>query len=185
MLEIDTDDYIIKGGRKIYGFTCQLEGCKNRSYRRKDQLARTDKKHYCSLECSTIASTTAVEKECDTCGALTIKQQSEISKSKSGLSFCSSRCSGLSQHRYVPTGKEHYNYIDGSYSYRQRALRHFEHKCHNPDCIVTPQLEFIPVEMLDVDHIDNNRSNNVIGNLIILCVWCHTLKTRNVEIVED
>jgi hypothetical protein len=40
----------------------------------------------------------------------------------------------------------------------------------------------IPLEMLDVDHIDNDRSNNELENLQILCVWCHSLKTRSVEI---
>lgn len=35
--------------------------------------------------------------------------------------------------------------------------------------------------MLDVDHIDSNRSNAALSNLQILCIWCHALKTRGVE----
>src|SRR5438876_2230962 len=34
--------------------------------------------------------------------------------------------------------------------------------------------------MLDVDHLDNDRTNNSLDNLRVVCVWCHALKTRGV-----
>lgn len=67
------------------------------------------------------------------------------------------------------------------YCYRERALRLRGHQCENPRCPIS-NIE-IPVKMLDVHHIDGNRKNNSLENLRILCVWCHALKTRNVEIL--
>jgi hypothetical protein len=32
--------------------------------------------------------------------------------------------------------------------------------------------------MLDVDHIDGNRTNHDLSNLQVLCVWDHACKTR-------
>ena len=36
----------------------------------------------------------------------------------------------------------------------------------------------VPEELLDVHHIDSNRSHNDINNLAVLCVWCHAIVTR-------
>ena len=46
----------------------------------------------------------------------------------------------------------------------------------NPNCPITFE---IPRYMLDVHHKDENRSNNKIENLEVLCVWCHAVLTRN------
>lgn len=32
--------------------------------------------------------------------------------------------------------------------------------------------------ILDVHHIDGNRGNNSLGNLEVLCVWCHAWTHR-------
>ncbi len=67
-----------------------------------------------------------------------------------------------------------YNYK--TCGYRVEAFKKYEPKCVNKKC---PMVN-VPKIMLDVDHIDNDRSNNKIANLQILCVWCHALKTRKV-----
>lgn len=38
--------------------------------------------------------------------------------------------------------------------------------------------------MLDADHVNGDRSNSKKGNLQVLCVWCHALKTRKVQYHE-
>lgn len=178
---IDLKDFKKKNGRKVYGFKCSY--CGEKGYKRKDQLERYDT-HYCSLECSHKARVTRVEVPCGTCGKPTLKNPCDFKRSKSSLVFCSRSCSVSHSNSHTRKGKDHPNYKTGKSSYRKKALDHYEHKCHNPDCIISHQLEYIPVEMLDVDHIDNNRENNEIENLKVLCVWCHALKTRDVIVVD-
>ena len=59
----------------------------------------------------------------------------------------------------------HYGVED---SYRQKAFDTYEHKCSI--CGFDPKDEEY---LLDVHHIDNNRENNDVSNLIILCPLCH------------
>lgn len=35
--------------------------------------------------------------------------------------------------------------------------------------------------MLDVHHLDSDRSNGLPENLLVLCVWCHALETRRIK----
>ena len=39
----------------------------------------------------------------------------------------------------------------------------------------------IPEKLLDVHHVDGDRSNNDVSNLVVLCVWCHAKVTRGIE----
>jgi hypothetical protein len=94
---------------------------------------------------------------------------------KSGLFFCSRKCKEAAQSiggiKAIQPG--HYGTTNGIYGYRERALRHYGSRCQS--CGYEKD-----VRMLDVDHIDSNRSNAALSNLQILCVWCHALKTRGV-----
>ena len=95
------------------------------------------------------------------------------SSSRSGLFFCNRVCKEKAQSiesQILPI--KHYK--GGKTSYRVRAFREYGKKCK--ECGYD-ELE----AMLDADHIDGNRSNNVIQNLQVLCVWCHAYKTRVIE----
>lgn len=63
---------------------------------------------------------------------------------------------------------------DAKTTYRVRALQEYGAFCNW--CGYSDE-----VKMLDVDHIDSNRSNSKLENLQVLCVWCHALKTRKVK----
>ena len=169
-------DFIRKNGRKLYAYFCCI--CGEKFYRRKDAVPNASS-CYCSRKCVGVGQTTATLVPCDHCGKETMRRPSQFNRSD--FHYCSHSCASASNNKKHRSGKNHPNYTDGRSSYRRRALDFYEHKCHNPNCALTPTLEDLPVEMLDVDHIDNDRSNNKLENLMVLCVWCHALKTRGVE----
>ena len=180
---IEETDFIKKGGRKLYAYVCDYEECGDKFYRRKDHIElnlRNGHKSFCSSKCKNKNQENWFMTECNHCGKHTKKNPGHVKKSK--YLYCNNSCAAKSSNKVTKAGKKHHNYKGGHASYRAKALRHYEHKCHNPECLITPTLELIPVAMLDVDHIDSNRKNNDITNLMILCVWCHGLKSRNVEI---
>jgi len=56
---------------------------------------------------------------------------------------------------------------DGASSYRERALRHYGCICN--------ACGFTNLLALEVHHIDKNRDNNSIDNLVVLCANCHRI----------
>ena len=70
------------------------------------------------------------------------------------------------------------HYKTGKFSYRQKAL-----KSLNRVCARCGYDEY--VEILQVHHIDGNRDNNNINNLIILCPNCHALCTKGILVSAD
>lgn len=116
----------------------------------------------------------AVMVNCAYCGKQFIKPASKV-RSKSELYFCCREHKDLAQR--VESGEQFdsmrpNHYKDGMYWYRQKALSHYEHQCAicgwNED-----------VDVLEVHHIDENRENNDIDNLIILCPTCHRKLTSH------
>lgn len=78
----------------------------------------------------------------------------------------------------MPSGEQHSSWKGGASSYRQRALRHYGEQCTNKRCLIRKVGIRVPTYMLDVDHINGDHSNHALENLQVLCVWCHTEKTR-------
>lgn len=177
MAYFDETDFIKKGGRTLYAYHC--DHCGKKGYRRHDYISKVGRV-YCSSKCKSADQKKGVVVQCATCGADTVKTPADMRRSPT--LYCSRSCASSSNNRKHRRGKKHPNYVNGNSSYRKRALEHYEHVCSNEDCIITKQVGDIPVEMLDVDHIDEDRTNNHIDNLQLLCVWCHSLKTRNVEL---
>lgn len=98
------------------------------------------------------------------------KWKTELERYPKRRFFCSPTCFYKIKKDAEPTNSRK--------KYRQRALKHYGEKCSNLECLLTLKEIPIPKEMLDVDHIDGNRSNDSIENLQVLCVWCHNSKTR-------
>lgn len=114
---------------------------------------------------------------CAQCDLSFKAKDSRLNNSKSGLFFCSRKCKDLSQRigGMVEIMPPHYTPSNGkSYDdYRNRAVEAF-----GPVCIQCDYQENI--KMLDVHHIDGDRSNSELSNLEVLCVWCHAFETRKV-----
>lgn len=127
---------------------------------------------FCSPECAQQARIKRVSITCATCGKERLMKPGKMN-STSGLYFCSRSCKNIAQ-RYESGVLVSKNTKYGHASYRQRAFNGLPAEC---SCCGYCE----DVRMLDVDHIDGNRKNNMLINLQILCVWCHALKTRKVR----
>lgn len=165
-------DYLIDNeGRKRKATTKKCAFCQQ------DYLVATrfeEKSKYCSKKCSNKSRDLKSECVCSTCEKVFNKKQSQIKQVKHGFYFCSRACKDLAQR--MESGIDAIkpiHYDQGQSVYRKRALRFYGEKCQ--ECKYN-----VEIKMLDVHHKDGNRSNNAIENLMVVCVWCHALKTRNV-----
>lgn len=130
---------------------------------------------YCSLKCS--ARTNAKMRSdsiqdnlvCCTCGTSFSRSPSKMKNSKTGYFFCSRVCKDLAQRvgtalsipDIQPVG-----YGNGATEYRERALREYGCKCQDCGYDRYPAL-------IQVHHIDRDRTNGSLENLRVLCIRCH------------
>jgi 5-methylcytosine-specific restriction endonuclease McrA len=121
---------------------------------------------YCSRECYEKFRATRVEVICKFCGKSKLKTPSRAKVS----SYCNKTCkyAHLATIRTEMVGPKNPNFIDGRsgivHEYRKKALKVQEYKC-----AVCERTNL----KLYIHHIDCNRANNSLQNLIILCAACH------------
>ena len=71
-----------------------------------------------------------------------------------------------------------YGMGNGEHSYRSKALAFYD-----PSCSICGYNE--DIALLEVHHIDENRKNNELDNLIVLCPMCHKkLTTHKYQLVN-
>jgi hypothetical protein len=128
---------------------------------------------HCSRKCRHKVDRRRVQIKCHTCGNIFERRQSALVHSKSGYRFCSRKCKEAAQAIGGLKAIQPAHYKTGKYSYRKRAIKLHGAKCARCGYNENPH-------MLDVHHIDRNRSNGAPHNLIVLCIWCHVLETRRV-----
>lgn len=116
---------------------------------------------------------------CDYCGKTFHKSKTKFNN----YNFCCRECKDKAQQLesgsdFMKLRPNHYG--DGRYiHYREKALKDYPHQCAccgwNED-----------VDILEVHHIDENRANNRIDNLVILCPICHKkLTTHKYKLTDD
>ena len=96
---------------------------------------------------------------CAECGKKFKRLKTQVDKSKTGLVFCSIQCGNKYKNRAVIN-------TQNSNDYRRNAFLAYPHKCAKCGYDEDERI-------LEVHHIDENRNNNDITNLIILCPNCH------------
>lgn len=128
---------------------------------------------YCSRKCQFIAQKKGREVNCDICGTKTYKQPKALRISKSKKYFCSKSCQTVWRNSVVFVGERHSNWKGGASTYRAVMARNkipaICKRCGNDD-----------KRILAVHHLDRNRGNNILKNLIWLCPNCHTLIHRDI-----
>lgn len=133
------------------------------------QNAMYKKQRLCP-KCEISKKQTGEVTRCANCGKKIYRVKSKLGKSKSGLNFCNRKCACA-----------YFNHSDNVVSinnYRDKAIEYYGAKCEicgdNEDS-----------RLLDVHHIDENRDNNALDNLIVLCVKCHAKITRGINKLVD
>lgn len=99
---------------------------------------------------------------CINCGKEVIRKDSDVKKNKSGNFYCSRQCGN----EYKNKIREENGEWENSCNYRRKAFAKYEHKC----CVCNWSED---ERILEVHHIDEDRTNNNIDNLCIICPICH------------
>lgn len=152
---------------------CGIEVDKKPSYI-KNNLAK-GRKNYCSNDCKKLGQFKGKLYPCGTCGKEIYKTPSEIKKSKSGEVFCSKSCACSFNNSLLRSKENNPNWKDGGYV----------KVAYNTYSSVCSICGFDDVDALQIHHIDQNRSNNEVDNLIILCANHHSLVHRGTLIISD
>lgn len=122
---------------------------------------------YCSQKCMRVGSRTGKMVKCYSCGKEVYKTQKALRVSKSKTYFCNKSCQ-TKWRNSVFIGVKHANYKNGLHSYRSVMSRNKVPK-------VCKICKTIDERILAVHHIDRDRKNNSVLNLVWLCHNCHFL----------
>jgi len=136
-------------------------------------------KHFCSVVCSGKykSDINNVSLTCACCGKTFERSKGRLKGSRHGLYFCSRKCKDTAQSLDFDGCEEmqppHYGLGKGINTYRDKAHNYYGLKCEicgYDEC----------VRVLQVHHIDGNRENNAIENLIVLCPNHHAMITYGI-----
>lgn len=120
---------------------------------------------YCSRACKGRDQIKGKFVKCHSCGDEVWRVPKELRKSKSGRYFCSKSCQTKWRNKQF-IGSKHANWRGGEYTYH-RIMKNYGIAPKCTDCGI------IDKRVLLIHHIDYNRKNNDISNLMWLCRNCH------------
>lgn len=177
-------------GRRRRGEEITCEYCGKTGVKRPGEVKKARKigrPLCCSLACTKRARIKYVDLICAFCNKEYKKSESFLrnTPSKSGLRFCCKRCQDRAK-----AGKDrlltlpHYGQ-DESQEYRATALRHYGQQCEvcKQQKLKNQFWETLP-GVLNVHHIDGNRSNNEVENLMVICPCHHAALTYKLARLE-
>lgn len=122
---------------------------------------------YCSIDCKHLAQRKGKYVICEVCGKEVWKMPKAIKHSKSGKYFCNKSCQALWRNKFY-SGKLHPNWKGGEYVY-PKIMKKYNIPPICKKCGISDK------RVLLIHHLDHNRKNNTIKNLIWLCRNCHYL----------
>ena len=171
---MDEQTIVDSEGRKRKCVTVICDNC-GAAFNKPKRFVKHGKNNFCNRECAGEFNNKQVTATCAICSVPVIRKRSNVSKS--GLVFCCREHKELAQgHKYgklLQCGDIGSTGVD----YRALALALYGEKCEwCPETIL---------KLLDVHHLDHDRSHNDGSNLIVLCVRCHALETRGLVRIEQ
>lgn len=140
--------------------------CEKEFYAKPWHLRKGWSKH-CSRACANIGVRRGQEVECATCGKKIYRSPKDLARSKSSKYFCNKHCQTLWRNKTF-VGELHGNYKSGRAAYRSILSR--TNRARTCEVCATKD-----ARILQVHHIDRNRTNNKTSNLAWLCLNCHFL----------
>jgi endogenous inhibitor of DNA gyrase (YacG/DUF329 family) len=137
--------------------------CSKKFYKKPSQI-KLCLRNFCSNECSHKARRSGKIKKCHICKKEAYKELRYLKQSRF---FCSKKCQmiWLSSHY---KGKNHPNWTTGESSYKEAMVQGSKIK----QCIICSKDD---QRILSVHHLDQNRKNNILENLVWVCRNCHHL----------
>lgn len=122
---------------------------------------------YCSRSCVFKSQLKGKWVECHICGKKIYRAPKSLIHSQSGNFFCNKSCQTIWRNQvYVEENSA--NWKNGEKAYRNILKRSNKKQI----CVLC---RIADERVLVVHHIDHNRTNNKLGNLIWLCLNCHHL----------
>lgn len=158
--------YKSDGNKKRSCVKVACHECGKPFWRAKRSIMRLKGNAYCSDVCK--YGKKRLEVKCSYCDKSFKKPKSTLNKSRSGLFFCCREHKDLAQrieNNLKAIWAGHYN--ESKSTYREKALRHYGRSCSH--------CSYDEYDICEVHHIDTDRSNNSLKNLIVLCPICHEL----------
>lgn len=132
---------------------------------------------FCSAVCRAKGQLNGKKFNCSLCGKEIYRSKSKESHSKSGNFFCNKSCQ-IKWKNALSVENEHPNWLNGISAYRDILIRSDKEQTCSL-CGLKDQ------RVLAAHHLDHNRKNNVVSNLIWLCFNCHHLLHQDKEIEND
>jgi len=167
-----------ESGKKRRGIKYNCEYCGKEFIRRKNPIKGRENKKYCSRECSfkyKIAETIRVKVICRNCEKELKVTESRFKRSRKKIFFCCRKCKDEAQKiggKCPEIQPAHY----GTSTYvPYRKVYKEETGIEKLKCFRCQYEEFESV--VEIHHIDRNKENNEIENLIPLCANCHRAVT--------
>ncbi len=122
---------------------------------------------FCSNNCHYLSMRNGKMVSCDECGSKTYKNITKLTHSKSGKFFCTKSCQTKWRNKFF-SGNKHSNWIEGRSTYRKVLSDSGAEKICNR-CTIHDH------RVMVAHHIDHNRKNYDVKNLMWLCRNCHFL----------
>ena len=145
--------------------SCQICG---KNFYTKPRCLKIGWGKFCSRACQYPSQRTGREVVCTTCRKSIYRTPKHFRHSVSGNFFCDKSCSAIWKNQHLIIGENHARWKNGKNAYRNIIKRGGVaavcNRCREDD-----------FRILLVHHIDGNRQNNVLDNLMWLCYNCHFL----------
>lgn len=141
------------------------------------RFCKDGKPAFCSRSCASMYRRKRVTVTCALCGKSKDIQESKYIDSKNKIFFCSRKCKDKGQKLEAGlTDIQPDHYGTGHSNYRSRCFSRHQHKC----CVCGESL------IVEVHHLDRDRNNSNINNLVPLCPTHHAyMHSVHKKLIED